>query len=579
MIGHWTAPAAPWWILGVILLGGCASEAPQEPADLVLRGGLVATVDDTDRVVEAVAVNDGWIVAVGTDDEVDAFVGPGTRVIELEGRLAIPGFIEGHGHYMGLGNAQTILDLTEATSWDEIVTMVAAAVADAAPGEWIRGRGWHQEKWDSPPEPAVEGNPVHDGLTAVSPENPVLLTHASGHAAFANAMAMELAGFGPGSDAPPGGELVRDASGRLTGLLRETAQRPVGAAFAESLEGRSEDEIDRQFRNEVRLAGEEALSKGVTSFQDAGTGFNTIDGFRRLEEEGTLPIRLYVMVRGQSNEEMDARLADYYMPFEGNDFLTVRSIKRQIDGALGSHGAWLLEPYEDMPSSTGLVLETVEDVTGTAHVAVKYGFQVNTHAIGDRANREVLDIYESVFDSAGLTSDGSPDLRWRIEHAQHVHPDDVERFAELGVIASMQSVHATSDAPWVYRRLGDDRARSGAYLWRTFMDAGVVVTNGTDVPVEDISPLEGFYSAVVREDIDGNPFFPGQRMSRVEALRSYTINNAYAAFEEDYKGSLEVGKVGDIVVLDGDILSIPDAALRDVNVDFTIVAGEVRYER
>ena len=579
MIGHWTASAASWGILGAILLAGCSSEAPQEPADLVLRGGLVATVDDADRLVEAVAVDDGWIVAVGTDEEVDAFVGPGTRVIELEGRLAIPGFIEGHGHYMGLGNAQTILDLTEATSWDEIVSMVAAAVTDAAPGEWIRGRGWHQEKWDSPPEPAVEGNPVHDGLTAVSPENPVLLTHASGHAAFANAMAMELAGFGPGSAAPPGGELVRDASGRLTGLLRETAQRPVGAAFAESLEGRSEDEIDRQFRNEVRLAGEEALSKGVTSFQDAGTGFNTIDGFRRLEEEGTLPIRLYVMVRGQSNEEMDARLADYYMPFEGNDFLTVRSIKRQIDGALGSHGAWLLEPYEDMPSSTGLVLETVEDVTGTAHVAVKHGFQVNTHAIGDRANREVLDIYESVFDSAGVTSDGSPDLRWRIEHAQHVHPDDVERFAELGVIASMQSVHATSDAPWVYRRLGDDRARSGAYLWRTFMDAGVVVTNGTDVPVEDISPLEGFYSAVVREDVDGNPFFPAQRMSRVEALRSYTINNAYAAFEEDYKGSLEVGKVGDIVVLDGDILSIPDAALRDVNVDFTIVAGEVRYER
>ncbi|NNM31582.1 MAG: amidohydrolase family protein, partial [Gemmatimonadetes bacterium] len=365
----------------------------------------MATVDDTNRMAEAVAVADGWIVAVGTDEEVSAFVGPDTRVIDLEGRLAVPGFIEGHGHFMSLGNAKTILDLTEASSWDEIVGMVADAVEGAAPGDWIRGRGWHQEKWDAPPDPAVEGNPVHDGLSAVSPENPVLLTHASGHAAFANARALDLAGFGSDSQAPPGGELVRDASGRLTGLLRETAQRPVGAAFAASLEGLTDEERERQFRNEVRLAGEEALSKGVTSFQDAGTSFNTIDGFRRLEEEGELPIRLYVMVRGQSNEEMDARLADYYMPFEGNDFLTVRSIKRQIDGALGSHGAWLLEPYEDMPSSTGLVLETVEDVTGTAHIAAKHGFQVNTHAIGDRANREVLDIYESVFDSAGLTSD------------------------------------------------------------------------------------------------------------------------------------------------------------------------------
>ena len=561
------------------LLTACAPEASQAPADLVLRGGMVATVNDGDEIVEAVAVDDGWIVSVGTDEEVAPFIGPDTRVVELEGRLAIPGFIEGHGHYMGLGNAKTILDLTEASSWDEIVALVAAAVEEAEPGEWIRGRGWHQEKWDSPPDPAVEGNPVHEGLTAVSPENPVLLTHASGHAAFANAMAMELAGFGPDSEAPPGGELVRDASGALTGLLRETAQRPVGAAFAASLEGRTDEERDRQFRTEVRLAGEEALSKGVTSFQDAGTGFNTIDGFKRLEEEGALPIRLYVMVRGQSNEEMDARLADYYMPFEGNDFLTVRSIKRQIDGALGSHGAWLLEPYEDMPSSTGLVLETVEDITGTAHVAAKHGYQVNTHAIGDRANREVLDIYQSVFDSAGFLSEGPPDLRWRIEHAQHVHPDDVARFVDLGVIASMQSVHATSDAPWVYRRLGDDRAESGAYLWRTFMEAGVVVTNGTDVPVEDISPLEGFYSAVVREDVDGNPFFPGQRMTRVEALRSYTINNAYAAFEEDYKGSLEVGKVGDIVVLDRDILSVSDAELRNAAVDLTIVAGEVRYER
>ena len=557
---------------GAILLAACA-DAPG--VDLVLRGGIVATVDADDSMAEAVAIDDGWIVAVGSNEDVDALIGAGTEVIELDGRLAAPGFIEGHGHYMSLGNSKTILDLNGAANWDAIVAIVAEAVADAEPGQWIRGRGWHQEKWDNPPDPAVEGNPTHASLSAVSPDNPVLLGHASGHAAFANAAALALAGYDRNSEPPPGGELVREENGELTGLLRETAQRPVSAAFAQSESGRSAEEIEAQFRREVALAAEEALSKGVTSFQDAGASFSTIDGLKRLEEEGALPVRLYVMVRRESNEEMDARLADYYMPSEGDDYLTVRSIKRQIDGALGSHGAWLLEPYEDMTESTGLVLETVEDITGTAHVAIKHGFQVNTHAIGDRANREVLDIYESVFDSAGA----GPDLRWRIEHAQHVHPDDILRFAELGVLASMQGVHATSDAPWIPLRLGDQRARERTYLWRSFMDAGVLINNGTDVPVEDIAPLASFRSSVTRLTADGSIFYPEQNMTRIEALRSYTINNAIAAFEEEYKGSLEVGKLGDVVVLDRDILTVSDEELADARVDVTIVGGEVRYVR
>ena len=566
-------------VAGAILLAACADEpAPGEgvtPADLVLRGGIVATVDAGDSMAEALAIDDGWIVAVGSNEDVDALIGAGTEVIELDGRFAAPGFIEGHGHYMSLGNSKTILDLNGAANWDVIVAMVAEAVQEAEPGQWIRGRGWHQEKWDSPPDPAVEGNPTHASLSAVSPDNPVLLGHASGHAAFANAAALALGGFDRDAEPPPGGELVRDENGELTGLLRETAQRPVSAAFAQSESGRSAEEIEARFRREVALAAEEALSKGVTSFQDAGSSFSTIDGLKRLEEEGALPVRLYIMVRRASNEEMDARLPDYYMPSEGDDYLTVRSIKRQIDGALGSHGAWLLEPYEDMPTSTGLVLETVEDITGTAHVAIKHGFQVNTHAIGDRANREVLDIYQAVFDSAGSGSD----LRWRIEHAQHVHPDDIGRFAELGVLASMQGVHATSDAPWIPLRLGDQRAEERTYLWRSFMNAGVRINNGTDVPVEDIDPLAGFRSSVTRLTVDGSIFYPEQNMTRIEALRSYTINNAIAAFEEDYKGSLEVGKLGDVVVLDRDILTVPDAELADARVDVTIVGGEVRYVR
>ncbi len=562
-------------LLAVLPALGCAGGA--EEADLVLRGGVVATVDEDDSTAEAVAIDDGWIVAVGSNADVASFIGDGTRVVELEGRFAAPGFIEGHGHYMSLGNARMILDLTGARSWDEIVAMVAEAVAEAPPGAWIRGRGWHQEKWEAPPEPAVEGGPTHASLSAASPDNPVLLTHASGHAAFANAAALALASLDQESEPPPGGEFVRDAAGELTGLLRETAQRPVTAAFSQAQAARSPEEIDADFRRQAALAAEEALSKGVTSFQDAGASFATIDGLKALEAEGALPVRLYVMVRGESNEDLDARLPSYYMPSEGDDYLTVRSIKRQIDGALGSHGAWLLAPYEDMPSSSGLVLETVEDITGTAHVALKHGFQVNTHAIGDRANRETLDIYQAVFDSAGQSPGG--ELRWRIEHAQHVHPDDVQRFASLGIVASMQGVHATSDAPWVFRRLGAGRAESGAYLWRSFLDAGVVVNNGTDTPVEDVSPLAGFRASVLRTTADGEEFFPAQRMTRTEALRSYTMASAFAAFEEAYKGSLEVGKLGDIVVLDRDILSVPDEELAEARVEMTIVGGVVRYER
>lgn len=557
-----------------LLLMACGGDVGPG-ADLVLRNGVIHTMDDVGSVVEAVAIDDGFVVALGSNESVGALIGAATEVIDLDGRYAGPAFIEGHGHFMRLGAAQTILDLTTVANWDEVVALVAEAVEQAEPGEWIRGTGWHQEKWDRAPIPSVDDSPVHHSLTAVSPENPVLLDHASAHAAFANALALELAGYTDSSEPPPGGELVRDTNGELTGLLRETAQRPVAEAFERSRADWTPEQIDAQRRREVELAGEEALANGVATFHDAGADFATIDFLRQLEGEGALPIRLYVMVRRESNEAMDARLPEYFMPMEGNDFLTVRSIKRQIDGALGSHGAWLLEPYQDMPSSTGLTLETVEHIKGTAHVAIKHGFQVNTHAIGDRANREVLDLYEEVFDSAGRPAD----LRWRIEHAQHVHPDDVPRFVDLGLIASMQGVHATSDAPWVYRRLGAERAESGAYLWRTFVDRGIVVTNGTDVPVENIDPVAGIHALVTRIDTDGNEFFPEQRLTREEALRTYTINNAIAAFEDDLKGSLEVGKLGDIVVLDQDVMTVPVESLMDTQVDLTIVAGDVRYRR
>jgi hypothetical protein len=281
------------------------------------------------------------------------------------------------------------------------------------------------------------------------------------------------------------------------------------------------------------------------------------------------------MVRRESNTAMDSLLPRYFMPIEGDDYLTVRSIKRQIDGALGSHGAWLLAPYVDLTTSSGLELEDPADVEGTAEIAIKHGFQVNTHAIGDRANREVLDIYERVFarhpDRTGL--------RWRIEHAQHIDPADVPRFRQLGVIAAMQGTHATSDGPWIPRRLGEERALQTSYVFRDLMNAGVIISNGTDVPVEDIDPIASFYSAVTMMTNTGEPFNAPQKMTRDEALRSYTINAAYAAFEEQLKGSLTVGKLADIVVLSHDILTIPDEEIPATRVDLTIVGGVVKYRR
>jgi predicted amidohydrolase YtcJ len=541
---------------------------------MVLRNGKVVTLDDSRPEANAVAVRGGTIVAVGSDREIEAYIGPQTEVLDLEGRLAIPGFIEGHGHFMGLGNAKMILDLTRVKDWNEIVAMVGEAAKTAEPGAWIQGRGWHQEKWASPPPGAIEGLPLHIGLSEVSPENPVVLTHASGHAAFVNAKAMELAGIDRNTPDPPGGTIVKGPDGEPIGALRETAQRIVRNALQRYLDQRPPEQKRADAERQLELASQDLLSKGIASFHDAGSDFATIDFFKEMAQAGKLPVRLYVMVRRESNEAMDEKLPQYKMTNAYDGHLTVRSIKRQIDGALGAHGAWLLEPYADLPESSGLVLEPVEDIAKTAEIAVKHGFQVNTHAIGDRGNRETLDIYEKAFASA---PNGGRDLRWRIEHAQHIDPADVPRFAKLGVIASMQGIHCTSDGPWVLKRLGEERAKSGAYVWRDLIASGAVVTNGTDVPVEDADPIASFYASVTRIMADGTAFFPEQVMTREEALRSYTIQNAYAAFEEDVKGSLAPGKYADIVVLSKDILTVPAGEIPQARVLYTIVGGKILY--
>ena len=552
------------------------TELENKFADLVLKNGFIATVDPNIGNVTAIAINDYLITATGDDQKIDEFIGPNTEVIDLDGRFVMPGFIEGHGHFMSLGRSKQILDLNDVGGWEEIVSKVAVEVDKSKPGEWIFGRGWHQDKWSSLPDNAIDGVPINDTLSKVSPQNPVVLGHASGHAAFWNDAALEIAGVDEDTPDPDGGTIVRDLTGKATGLMRETAQRLISKARNE-YEGRltpQETELDN--RERAKMAADEALKYGVTSFHDAGASFETIDFFKQLESEGELGIRLYVMVRRESNEIMDAALPQYKMLPEGNDFLTVRSIKRQIDGALGAHGAWLLEPYLDLPETTGLVLETVEDITGTAEVAVKHGFQVNTHAIGDRANREVLDIYEGVWKDMGV--DGK-DLRWRIEHAQHIHPDDIPRFGELGVIASVQAVHGTSDGPWIPSRLGDERAKDTSQPWRTLFETGAIITNGTDVPVERIDPIASYYSSVTRRMNNGDAFYPEHIMTRQEALETYTINGAYSAFEEDIKGSLTPGKYADFIVLSKNLLTVDYEEIPSAEVEMTFVGGELRYKK
>jgi len=545
---------------------------PAIVADRVLTGGIVITVDPDVPEAEAVAMKDGRILAVGSAEEIARHVGEATDVIDLEGRVAMPGFIEGHGHFLGFGESLMILDLMPTRSFEDIVEIVAEATAEAPAGEWIVGRGWHQERWGASDLALYDGIPHHRTLSAVSPDHPVVLFHASGHGLYANAAALALAGIDDATPDPAGGTIVRDENGEATGYLRQAAGNPVRERLMASQAAMNEAEQQARFERQVELAGREALRHGVTSFHDMGTNFADIDRLKAMAEAGRLPVRLHVAVRHETNDDLRARVADYRMIGHADGFLTVRALKRNIDGALGTHGAWLLDPYADMPGTSGLPQTSIESLRETAEIALEHGFQLNTHAIGDRGNREVMDLYEELL---GRTPGG--DLRWRVEHAQTLHPDEVPRFAELGVIASMQGVHATSDGPWVPQRLGEARARQRAYIWRALLDADAIICNGTDVPVESISPLASYAASVTRRMANGEAFFPEQSMSRMEALVSYTLGCARAVFDEDELGSITPGKRADIVLLSGNPLTVDDEGLDDLRVEMTLLDGEVRY--
>lgn len=553
------------FFLSLLLVVACGSDS--ESADTLFVNGRIVSLTDGAVEVEALAVRDGRIIAIGDEQELATFEGDSTETVDLGGRCVVPGFIDAHAHFLAIGSQATILDLKSIANWDEAVRMVEAAAGETQAGRPIVGRGWHQDKWDRVPDDAVDGVPRHASLSAVSPDHPVVLTHASGHASFLNAKALAMSGIDRETENPPGGEIVRDEHDEPTGLLRETAMDLSIRATSGA------KRVDR--RRLAELASEELLRKGVTSLHDAGVSLDDYEFFEGLAADDELDVRLWVMTHSEAGA-IDAWMSKrgQRAPLVASEFLTLGGIKRSLDGALGSHGAWLLEPYEDLGSSTGLNLITLEVLADTADVAATHGLQLCVHAIGDRANRETLDVFKRKRAEHGLD-----DARWRIEHAQHLDPEDIPRFAQEGVLASIQTVHCISDGPWVPDRIGAERAREGAYRWRELLDSGAKLANGTDAPVEDVDPLANFRAAVTRRMKNGEVFHGDQKLTRLEALEATTKHAAYLARQEAALGTLEPGKLADFVVLSGHLLEVDDAELADVVVEATYVGGVRRYTR
>jgi predicted amidohydrolase YtcJ len=563
-------------LLLVIAIPGCKNESRSTAAgaSLILHNAYVYPVTGEPIEAGAVAVRDGKIAAIGASEGIlKTWKSDATELIDCQGQFLMPGFIEGHGHFHSLGKMLIQLDLLESKNWNEIVDSVRVAALRAKPGDWIIGRGWHQEKWNEPVTPSVNGYPYHDMLSAVSPDNPVMLTHASGHAVMANAKAMELAGITAESGNPDGGVILRDNQKVITGVLEENALNLVEDLHDAYIESLSMEEQDRLWTAAMNKVQSHCLQYGITSFHDAGSTFEEIARYRKMVDNDSLALRLYVMIY-EKLDSLQGRLDGFPVVGEGNNFFTCRAIKTYYDGALGSYGALLLAPYNDLPASKGQVTTKPEEIHALADLCIDNGMQIAVHAIGDKANRNVLDMYESVMQK----HPEKKDLRWRIEHAQHIDPQDIPRFKPLGVIASMQAIHCTSDSPFVVKRLGEERARTGAYPWRSLLDAGAIVCNGTDAPVEKVDPIANFYASVTRKRPGGDEsFFPEQSMTREEALYSMTMANAYAAFEETMKGSIEVGKMADLVLLDKNLMEIDMDSVLQAKSVMTIINGKIRY--
>ncbi|MCS6804166.1 MAG: amidohydrolase [Acidobacteriota bacterium] len=547
-----------------LILPAFGASAQRPSADVVLHNAKIITMNRAQPQAQAIAIVGDRIVAIGSNRQIKRWIGPATRIIDVQGKLVIPGLIESHGHMLGIGQAKLALDLVGTTSEAQIAEMVAARAAQTPPGEWVLGRGWDQNDWPQ------KQFPTFHSLSRAAPDHPVYLTRIDGHAGWANERAMQLAGLNRNTPDPPGGRIIRDEQGNPTGVLIDRAQGLVTSKIPPPSRERQ--------KQALLLAMQECVAAGLTSFHDAGTSREVIDLYKELLSENRLAIRVYVMLAGADR----SLLADYFKRGPeiglGDRRLTIRAIKLIADGALGSRGAALLEDYADEPGNQGLLILSEDQVFEVATQALSHGFQVCTHAIGDRANRVVLNAYERAFNAHADIKDP----RFRIEHAQILDAADIPRFARLRVIASMQAIHCTSDMPWVPDRIGLGRAQEGAYVWQKLLKSGARIANGSDAPVESLNPLWGFYAAVTRQDHHGKPaggWMPDQRMTREEALRSFTLDAAYAAFDEEFTGSLQVGKLADLVVLSQDIMTVAPRQILQTVVVMTMVAGKIVYQR
>tara|TARA_B100001123_G_scaffold61261_1_gene66670 strand:+ start:576 stop:2264 length:1689 start_codon:yes stop_codon:yes gene_type:complete len=551
----------------ILLLIGCETEK----ADMIIHNGTIYTMNDLMPTTESVAIRNGKIIALGKYRDLDDLITPRTKIINLNGAMMTPGLIEGHGHFYGLGLAKMQLDLSTAESYAELVSMVSDAIDSSNPGEWILGRGWHQSKWSDNADSFIKGFQTHDSLSKISPNNPVWLKHASGHAGFANQKAMDIAGVSSETEFGFGGEIIKDLSGNPTGVFNERAQGLISKHVDTNL-GKDSD------IRAIELAVKTCLEHGITSFHDAGTGSKTITTLRSAIDKNLLKVRVYAMLTSRDTSLLNQWYAKGPEIGTGNDFLTIRSIKLNADGALGSRGAWLIDEYTDRPGHFGMATQSMDYVYKVAKNGIQNGFQVNSHAIGDRANREILDQYEKVFNEFPKLS---KDHRWRIEHAQHIDPKDIPRFGSLKVIASIQGIHMSSDRPWAINRLGQKRIIEGAYVWRDLINHGAILINGSDVPVEPIDPIASFYASTTRKTLKGLPnsgYEPEQKMTRIEAMKSYTINAAYGAFEEKLKGSIEIGKYADFAVFSQNLITVPDDKILETKILYTIVNGKIEYQ-
>ena len=538
----------------------------QGPADLVLTNGRIYTVDNARPIVSALAVGSGRVLFVGSDAEARALAAPSTRVIDLHGATVVPGIVDAHAHLLGLGNTLRRVNLAGSTSYQEVIDRVRAWAKDVRPGEWILGRGWDQNRW------VDKQFPTHEALSRAFPTNPVVLTRIDGHALLANAKAMELAGITPASAEPSGGRILKLASGSPSGVFIDNAEELIGRAIPAATRAET--------RKAILAAIDECNRWGLTGIHDPGVDAETIAIYEELAKAGNYNLRNYVMLSDPGEPTSPAALNNPYLRrgpqsalYDGH--LWIRAIKLYADGALGSLGAALLAPYSDDPTNSGLLLSPPGHIRAWAETGLRRGFQVNVHAIGDRGNRIVLD----AFDSA-LRTVPKADHRFRIEHVQVLSPQDIPRFARLGVIPSMQATHQTSDMRWAEARIGPERIR-GAYAWRSLLSTGVVIPNGTDFPVEEVNPLLTFHAAVTRQDPTNSPpggWYPEQRMTREEALQSMTIWPAYAGFQESMLGSLTPGKYADFVVLDRDIMRVPDTEILGTRVVSTWIGGKPVYE-